>query len=417
MSLRVLFLTESFHPVLGGGERHIRTVAAGLARRGASATVITRRTDAGWAEQESLDGIRVLRVPPAGGGRGGKYAMVPAALRRLWGERARHDVVVVRGTRVLGLPGLLLGRALGKGVVLQPELNGEISGEIYTWGTPLHRPLARRLVGRAVAARNLLLKDADAFVAMSRLIRDEFLEAGVARERIAHIPHGVDTARFRPAAPGERAALRQRLGLPAPGVLFAYSGRLLRGKGLEALLEAFARLAAGDAAARLAVIGSGAGQSLSVEAELRARAGQADLAGRVRFMGRVDAVEDCLRSADVFVFPSLFEALGLALVEAAACGLACIGSRTGGIVDVIEDGRSGLLVRPGSADELAAAMASLAADPARRAALGAAARREALARFDLEGSLDGYGALFAEVSRRGGARPAGAGRADAGPRR
>ena len=234
---RVLFLTESFHPTLGGGETHIRRLGAALVAAGDAATVVTRRADASWPAEEWLDGLRVVRVGPPGPGRTGKYRMLPAALRAAQREAARHDVLVVRGTRVLGLPGLVAARARGRPAVLQPEINGELSGEAFTWGKSWQRGLLGSAVRDAVAARNALLRDADAFVAMSRLIRDEMRAAGVPGERIRLLPHGVDLERFRPAAPDERRALRQACGLPE-GVLAVYSGRLLRGKGLETLVDA-----------------------------------------------------------------------------------------------------------------------------------------------------------------------------------
>jgi glycosyltransferase involved in cell wall biosynthesis len=396
----VLFLTESFHPVLGGGEQHIRRLGRALAGSGMAATVVTRRGDAGWAAEETIDGIRVVRVGPAGPSRRGKYAMVPAALSALRRLRDRYDVLVVRGTRVLGLPALVAARALGKGVVLQAEVNGEMTGEVYTWGTSLDRGWPRRAIFAGVAARNRLLRDGDAFVAMSRAIRDEFVAAGVPRGKVALIPHGVDTDRFQPATESERRALRERLGLPADGRIIIYSGRLLRGKGLEALVEAFRPIAAAEPYAHLAIVGSGDGQSLSVEADLHAAA--QDLAGRVTFAGRVEAVEDWLRAADLFAFPSVFEALGIALIEAAACGLPAVASRTGGIVDVVEDGRSGVLVPAGDVAALSAALLRLVKDPALTRAMGEAARDVARARFDERDAADRYRALFREVAGRAG---------------
>src|SRR5258707_11149089 len=62
--------------------------------------------------------------------------MVPHVLAALHRLRRAYDVLVVRGTRVLGLPGVLAARAAGKRVILQPEVNGEMSGEVYTWGQP-----------------------------------------------------------------------------------------------------------------------------------------------------------------------------------------------------------------------------------------------------------------------------------------
>jgi glycosyltransferase involved in cell wall biosynthesis len=342
--------------------------------------------------------------------------MIPAAIRAVRREARRHDLLVVRGTRVLGLPGLLAARAGGLGVVMQPETNGELSGEAWTWGKGWARGAAGRLARALFASRNLLLRDADAFVAMSRAIRAEMLGASIPEERIALIPHGVDTERFRPADAAERAALRARLGLPG-GVLAAWSGRLLCGKGLETLLDAFTRVAGEARDLGLVLVGSGEGQALSIEEELRRRAGAGGLEGRVVFTGRVERVEEVLRAADLFVFPSVFEALGIALVEAAACGLPAVASRTGGIVDVVEDGRSGLLVAPGDAEALARGLRALGSDPERRAAMGREARQLALARFDERDGLDRYRALFREVTprRTPSSRPGRAPRAGGAP--
>lgn len=396
--LRVLFLTESFHPVLGGGETHIRDLGRRLVASGWQATVVTRRGEAAWPREESLDGIRVLRVAPTGPGRVGKYLMAPGAMATLVRERRRFDLLVVRGTRVLGLPGLLAGRILGKPVIVQAEVNGEMSGEIYTWGTPLDRPLSRRVVGTLTKARNVLMRDADAFVAMSRRIAAEFSEAGVPQEKVRWIPHGIDTRRFRPATAEAKAGWRRELGLPASAVIVTFTGRLLRGKGLETLLQAFGAQASRNPSLHLLLVGSGEGQSLSVEEELRLRTRQQGLDSRVTFTGRVADVTPYLGASDVFVFPSVFEALGLSLLEAAACGLPCLGSRTGGIVDVIEDGVSGFLVAPGDEGELAAKLEVLAGDPSRRRAMGASGRRIVEERFDVEDSVARYRSLFAELA-------------------
>ena len=395
---RVLFLTESFHPTLGGGETHIRRLGSQLVAAGDAVTVLTRRADAAWPVEEHLDGIRVRRVGPPGPGASGKYRMLPAAVREALREAPRHDVLVVRNTRVLGVPGLVAARARGTAVVLQPEINGELSGEAFTWGKPWANGASGRLVLGLVALRNLLLRDADAFVAMSRLIRDEMQAASVPAERIRLLPHGVDTLRFRPASPDERATLRARLGLPQ-GLLAVYSGRLLRGKGLETLVEALATPSVPrDRDVRVVLLGSGEGQALDATGDLKRRVAQRGLEARVVFAGPSDRVEDYLRACDLFVFPSLFEALGIALVEAAACGLPAIASRTGGIVDVVDDAHSGLLVPPGDPGALAGALTALAGDGARRAAMGAAARAVAVSRFDERDVLEGYRALFREVS-------------------
>ena len=402
---RVLFLAESFHPVLGGGETHVRRLGAALVSAGDAATVVTRRALRAWPAEERVDGIRVVRVPPPGPGRTGKFLMLPAAVRGVIREAPVHDVLVVRGTRVLGLPGLVAARVSGIPVVMQPETNGELSGEAWTWGKSWARGPAGRLARGATALRNVWLRDADAFVAMSRVIRDEMLAAGIPGERILLLPHGVDTDRFSPATVEEKLALRRELGLPE-GVLAVYSGRLLRGKGLETLLDAFASIAERAVGLGLVLVGSGEGQALSVEDELRRRVTERGLGTRVVFAGRSERVGDYLRAADLFVFPSVFEALGIALVEAAACALPAVASRTGGIVDVVEDGVTGHLVAPGDSEALSEALLGLSGDAALRSRMGKHARVTALARFDERDGIERYRALFREVaSRRAYASP------------
>ena len=155
-----------------------------------------------------------------------------------------------------------------------------------------------------------------------------------------------------------------------------------------------------DPRAHLLLVGSGEGQALSVEAELRERVEREGLVARVTFAGRVDDVEDYLRASDVFAFPSVFEALGLSLIEAAACGLPAVGSRTGGIVDVIEDGRVGPARRAGRRGGPGAALERLLADEALGRGWASERPGSPRARFDFAGTVVRYRCLFAEVARR-----------------
>lgn len=398
---RVLFVTESFHPVLGGGERHIRQLATRLAGSGMPCSVLTRRGAAHWPAEEWLDGVQVLRVPPVGPARAGKYLMIAPAAARLARARAQFDVAVVRGTRVLGLPALLATRWAGRALVLQPEISGEMSGEIYTWGTRWHRPPVTQALGALVRVRNRLLRDADACITISARTQAEFVDAGLDPERLICIPHGVDTERFAPASDDQRARLRADLHLPPSALVYVFTGRLLRGKGLDTLRVAFERLAAVVPDARLVIVGSGEGQALSIEAELRAQVAASSHAARVVFTGRVDDVAPWLRAADVFAFPSDFEAMPLSVIEAAACGLPCATTRVGGIPDVIEHERNGLLSAAGDPAGLLAHLLRLARTPELRRTLGAQARATVLARFDFDHTVERYRALFHELHARG----------------
>ncbi|HEY7514189.1 MAG TPA: glycosyltransferase family 4 protein, partial [Vicinamibacteria bacterium] len=295
-------------------------------------------------------------------------------------------------------------RRLGLPIALQCEVSGEMSGEAYVWGTPFQHGVVRRIVGGLTRLRNRALAKAEAFVAISEETRSEFLAAGLDPSRVHLVPHGVDLQRFRPASPGEKARLRETLGLPTKAALVCFTGRLLRGKGVETLLAAAAALRGDLPRLHVLLVGSGAGQALSVEPHLRARAAEEDLRGAVTFAGRVDNVEDYLRAADLFAFPSLYEAMPLSVLEAAASALPTVATAVGGIRDVLEDGRSGLLVRPGDVTGLREGLASLLRESSRAAEMGRAARASVEAGFDLRRNLERYRDLLRETAAAGAAR-------------
>jgi glycosyltransferase involved in cell wall biosynthesis len=103
----------------------------------------------------------------------------------------------------------------------------------------------------------------------------------------------------------------------------------------------------------------------------------------VQMVGRVEDARAILWALDIFAMPSLREGLGVALLEAMACGLPAVASRVGGIVDAVDEGRTGILVAPGDANALAGALAHLGAAAPARIAMGAAARALAVERFSM----------------------------------
>jgi glycosyltransferase involved in cell wall biosynthesis len=221
-------------------------------------------------------------------------------------------------------------------------------------------------------------------VVVSRALEREVARAGVEPTRILFNPNGVDPERFRPGAGG--AAIRERLGLgDARGgpLVVGFVGSFNHYQGTELLMRAASELCR-RVDARLLLVGYG-----ETLAATRAAAEEEGISDRVVFTDRVpvDDVPAYVDASDVAVAPmrpnpdgSDFFNSPVKVFEYMAAGRAIVASRLGQIVDVIDDGETGLLVEPDDAHALAAAIERLAMDPALRERLGLAARRTAVER-------------------------------------
>jgi glycosyltransferase involved in cell wall biosynthesis len=215
----------------------------------------------------------------------------------------------------------------------------------------------------------------------------------LSRDRVHVVPNGIDTEIFRGRSQFEA---RAELGL-GNGTVLVSAGRLNREKGFDVAIRALARLNSG---ARLAIVGSGEEQ-----AALEALTRDLGLGGRVLFVGKQppERVAAYIAAADVVLFPTLRdEAAGLVLLEAMACERPVVASRVGGIPEVIDDGTSGVLVSPGDMSGLVAAVEPLLANDARRAGMGAAARRRILAEYTVDLMIERTVAVFRIAAARMG---------------
>jgi glycosyltransferase involved in cell wall biosynthesis len=180
---------------------------------------------------------------------------------------------------------------------------------------------------------------------------------------------GVDTHRFRPD-PALRRDFRIANGIPEDATVCLFIGRLTADKGVLDLAQAFA--ASGNENLKLWLILAGPDEDGIAPALRSALAG--DVARRMLIHGFTSAPEHYLAAADFLCLPSYREGFPMVILEAAASGLPSIGSHIYGVSDAIIDGETGLLVPPGDAAKLAAAMSRLAADEDLRRRLAAAAR-------------------------------------------
>jgi glycosyltransferase involved in cell wall biosynthesis len=239
---------------------------------------------------------------------------------------------------------------------------------------------------RTSRARRLLDRLTTIRMAGLIAVSDYVLRRDMARFRVAppfarRIYNGIDTQRFAPP-PASR---------PGPPTALAVA-HLIPEKGIDVLIDAFARIEVSEA--RLNIVGDGPERG-RLEELARSRG----LESRVSFLGLRDDVDALLLRAHVFVHPCLWEeAFGYTLAEALATGCPVVASRIGSTPELVTDGETGLLVPPRDVSALAAAVGSVLRDSAFRERLGADARRSAAGRFSLEGSTSAHLDCYEEVA-------------------
>jgi glycosyltransferase involved in cell wall biosynthesis len=359
----VALMLESEGP--GGAEVVVLHLAEELRRRGHGVVpvVLTRATEPGWLEQAcAARGFTPERV-------GIRGAIDTQCLRDLLSLLRRREVTAVHshefGMAIYGTVACLLLR-----------LPHVITMHGNMWMTNAFR-------------RRAALRWAFRFsetTAVSDDTRRHLVRAlGVPDSRIRTVLNGV------PELVGHRTKVRHELGLGDEVVLITAVGNLIERKGHAFLIRALALVAARvpDADWHLAIAGEGVERP-----QLEALARESGTSHRVHLLGHRHDIADVLAASNVFVMPSTWEGLPLAVLEAMFAGTAVIASGISGIPEAIADGVDGLLVPPGEVEPLAAALQSLITDQARREAMGQSAYARACEQFSVGTMTAQYEALY-----------------------
>jgi glycosyltransferase involved in cell wall biosynthesis len=383
--MRLLVFSPFFPPHVGGLEGYARDLDDELIRLELvdSITVFTPRIPTeGLTGEQLAPGYRVIRysavelIP--------NFPCASCWLPSFWSAartalRPRQYDAVVCHTRFFlsSVAALLYSRAVGI-----PLIHIEHGSDFVQLSSSLHSRVARAYdftLGR------LVLRHAQAVVAISQAAA-EFVLALSGREAQV-IYRGVDHDRYDRVEPSARL-----LGLAAGRPVVTFVGRLIDGKGVADLIEAFARLTGVEAL--LCIVGDGPRRG-----ELEALAHERDLGERCVFLGfqeEADALA-LIRASDVLVNPSYTEGLPTSVLEAALLGRAILASDVGGTPEVVSAGESALLVGPRDIDALSDALGTLLSDPSLRARLGARAHVDAVRRFDRSASARSFASLVRQL--------------------
>jgi glycosyltransferase involved in cell wall biosynthesis len=353
-----VFLTR-FEP--GGTERQMTELVRRLdpGRFRVHVACFDRR--GGWLPRVAERAASIVEFPVQGFARPSTAARLAAFAR--WCRRERIAVVQTCDlyANIFGLPGAALAGVpvrIGSRRELNPD---KTAGQI-------------RLQRQAYRC-------ATKVVANSRAAAEMLRREGLAPASIAVIPNGVDTTGF----PDRDVSARRSRPLRS----IATVANLRREKSHETLLAAAAILRPEFPDVRYQIVGSGPRR-----AELEALARAKDLQEQVTFLGHRDDVAALLAAADLFVLPSRSEAFPNSVVEAMAAGLPVVACAVGGLLELIDDGRTGLLVPPDDPVALAGALRRLLADRPAADRIGAAARAEVAERYSFDGMVASFEALY-----------------------
>ncbi|MGI0133167.1 MAG: glycosyltransferase [Thermoplasmata archaeon] len=367
--MEIAFFTDSYAPIRDGVATVVSALARSLRDHGHGVRVYTPNPRRGAPpERVVIEGVPVIRTRslPVPLYREYRWALFPFA--QLRGERFHEevDVIHLHTPGIMGSAGFLAARHFGKPLVGTFHTNVWAMRDSFP-SSPLVRWFFRAAWWYTLGT----YYRCDVTTAPTTLARDELVHASRKRfhRPIEVVPNGIEVARFHPGV--GVPDWRERCGLPeAP--LVTYLGRLTQDKGVHRFLDAIAELA--DRSPCSAVVG-GIGPE---EDRVRERiAADPALRRRVRFLGPIAEEEKTalLAQSDVFVLPSTSDTSSVALLEAMACGAACIASDEGGPREIVTDGATGRLVSVRTPGALARAIGELVDHPSERARLAIAGER------------------------------------------
>jgi glycosyltransferase involved in cell wall biosynthesis len=230
----------------------------------------------------------------------------------------------------------------------------------------------------------------DRVIAISEEIGRVLVSGGLPPGKLRVVRSAVDQGRY--ARPCDRTAAAIALGVPADALLVGVVAQLIERKGHRVLLAALPPLVAAYPELRVIFFGQGPLEiALAREIAATGLSGVVSLAG---FRHDLEAILPCL---DLLVHPAMMEGLGVSLLQASSAGVPIVACRVGGIPEAVRDGENGLLVPPGDAATLGAAVGALLADPGRRRTLGAGGQALMAREFSIDAMVEGNLAVYGEM--------------------
>ena len=249
-----------------------------------------------------------------------------------------------------------------------------------------------RKLKRSNGTDRMVLRFSNRIIAVSQGIKDELLKSGIKESKIEVVLNAVQTNTDNDVLTHDRYKKRRAVHASEKDFVLGYIGRLSREKGIHYLLDAVEILAKRNIPIKTVIIGDGPAKK---DLELMVR--QKGLEDKVFFAGFQTDVRKWIPAMDVFVLPSLTEGTPMALLEAMACGIPIVASAVGGVPQIIDSGKEGILVPPGKPEDIAAGIMELYSSNSLRENFAQAAYRKVKSDFDIKEWTEKIESQYAEL--------------------
>jgi glycosyltransferase involved in cell wall biosynthesis len=406
---KVCLVTHQWAPSFSGAAHRFRQYLPGLRERGIEVGVIcsaapgdeTPESVSRWAQlefgeimQDEVEGTSVFRV---------KLPVGRSLRRNLLLRAGVIGHLRMTGTRIAQFLTLEPFRTYHGSGLNRSGVRGVFTGtQLWTFSrNPVKRILQRQWI-------RVPLQGMDHVVVSSVVMKDFYGSLGVTTP-MSIVPNGVDLQRFRSLDPvADKRAARSALGISTTADLVLFVGSIIRRKGVDLLLDAFAQVAETNPLAELILVGPGDssgtadGRAFQIRIEeLVRRSGAAD---RIHFKGHVPSADTYIRAADVFVLPSRREGMGNVVLEAMATGVPTVLTPYLGLpAEFGEPGKQYVLSAP-DAGSLASHIMSLLMDRNRQRSLGDAGRNWVEKHMSMATAIDAYAKIYHDLAAYGTVR-------------
>jgi glycosyltransferase involved in cell wall biosynthesis len=371
---------------VGGPALHVSYLARGLRERGYETTLVAGdvgRDEASMAFVAEQEGVDVVQLPGLSRELSPIRDLVAAIRLARLIRRLRPDILHTHTAKAgaVGRIAAIIAGGRRPRVVVHTFHGHVLRGYFGTAGSLLFRGI-----------ETALARVTDRLIAVSPEVRDELVRLGVAPARKFTVVRLGIELEPRVHCEEQPAAIRARIGVSPDRFVVGWFGRMTAVKRTDDLLDALAALRERGVDALLLLVGDGADRE-----RLERLAHGRGLAKSVLFLGYQEDVARWYAACDAIVLSSANEGTPVTLIEALAAARPVVATRVGGVEDVVEDGVTGLLVRPGDTHALAERLALLAADPERRRSMGETGRAQMLERYAVSRLVDDVDRLYRDL--------------------